>query len=149
MIDDYLLGKDNTPIPRALPAYQDKVHLQETWSVVAGKPYKIAAYLKLKPVIQGAYLYTASTSGIVEAIDKNTGKIRWSQIIKSGINSGPRVSSRDIALGTNASSVILLDKNDGHIRWETKVSGDVLAKPLIYNGKVIVKTVDGNLYGLN
>ena len=51
-VDDYMLGKDNTPQPKQLKPLQNKVKVAQNWSVPVGKSQKTNGYLKLKPVIR-------------------------------------------------------------------------------------------------
>jgi outer membrane protein assembly factor BamB len=149
-IDDYLLGKDNTPQPKALPALEHaRVSFKEKWAVNVGKSSSNSAYFKLLPAISGDVLYVAEPRGLVMAIQKSTGNVLWSTQLSQGLASGPVVSQNVIALGTNHASVIVLDAKDGHERWQVNVSNDVLSSPLIVGDRVIVKTIDGYLYAFN
>lgn len=145
-IDDYMLGKDNTPQPSQLPELQSKLVIHNQWTTVIGKPHKTHVYFKLKPVVQGHIFYTADISGLVQAIDKNTGKILWSKQLSHEIVSGPTVGMGYIALGTSAANLVLLKQSNGQEVWKATVSGDILSKPLITHQKVLVKTIDGNMY---
>lgn len=148
-IDNYVLGKDNTPKPEKLAPIHSKVALTEHWSIPVGSAVTAAnAYLKLKPSIHSQIIYTASTGGMVEAIDKNTAKVIWSKQLPEGVVSGPTVQNGYVILGTNRSSVVALKESDGSEVWKTSVSGDVLSKPVIAGKKVLAKTIDGNLYAL-
>lgn len=148
-VDNYILGKDNTPKPSPLTAINSKVKMALAWSVPIGKSNKSSAYLKLKPVVRGNIIYTADANGMVQAIDKGTGHSLWSKQLAHGIVSGPSVSEGVIALGTNASQVVLLKQADGSSAWHAKVSSDILSKPAIANHKIFVKTIDGNLYAFH
>ena len=148
-VDDYMLGKDNTPKPTALEAINPKINLVQDWSVPVGKSSSSRPYSKLKPVIQNNVVYTADASGLVQAVDKNTAKILWSKQLKQGLVSGPGVAQGHIALGTNASSIVLLNQADGREVWQSKISSDSLSKPVIANGKVLAKSIDGNLYAFD
>lgn len=147
-LDNYMLGKDNTPQPAELEPIKPKVKLQQKWSVPLNSKMS-ANNLKLKPEIIGDVVYTADASGLVEAVNKKNGKLLWSKKLSSGIVSGPTVSAGSIALATDHSTVILLKQIDGTELWKTKVSSEVLAKPVIVNSRVIAKTIDGNLYALD
>lgn len=147
-VDNYILGKDNTPKPSPLAAITSKATMKLDWSIPTGKSNKNSTYLKLKPVIRGNIIYTASTSGLVQAIDKTHGNVLWSTQLE-GIVSGPTVAGDSVAVGTNASHIVLLKQADGSKRWQARVSSDVLSKPAIANNKVIVKTIDGNLYAFD
>lgn len=146
-LDNYMLGKDNTPKPSELEPIKSKVALKEQWSVPLNS--KGNANLKLKPQIVGKILYTADPSGQIEAVDKATGKLLWAKKLDAGIVSGPSVAAGTVALGTDSSSVVLLKQVDGTELWRTKISSEVLSKPIIVNSKVIAKTIDGNLYALD
>lgn len=148
-IDDYMLGKDNTPKPSALPEFHSKVKVTEQWSVPMGKASQASAYLKLKPIIRGHIIYVANANGLVEAINQSNGRLIWSKQLAHGIHSGPSIANGYIALGTNKSTVVLLHQADGSQVHELNVSGDALSKPAITKNKVIVKTIDGYLYAFD
>lgn len=148
-VDNYVLGKENTPKPTPLTPITSKANMQVKWVVPIGKANKSRSYLKLKPVIRGPIIYTADASGMVEAIDKKKGSLIWSTQVESGVVSGPTVAEGHIAVGTSTSHVVLLKQSDGHQVWKAQVSSDVLSKPAIANHNLIVKTIDGNVYAFN
>ncbi|PWY55286.1 outer membrane protein assembly factor BamB [Legionella qingyii] len=148
-LDDYMLGKDNTPKPKELKQIKDKVKVEQNWTVAVGKSSKSKEYLRLKPVVKGGVIYTADASGLVQAINKHNGKMKWSTALKHGLVSGPAVASGYVAVGTNNSSLVVLNENNGTKLWQTKVTGEILSPPAILGGKVIVKTIDGRVYAFN
>jgi len=148
-LDDYMLGKDNTPKPSELSALSNKANLVLHWSHSMSKPNKASTYLKLKPSIHGNMIYTTTASGIVQATNKNTGHVVWSKQLNTGIVSGPAVAEGYVAVGTSRSTVILLNQENGKKLKQLKVSGDALSKPLITGNIIIIKTIDGNLYAFN
>lgn len=148
-VDDFMLGKDNTPKPVALEQVKPKVQIVDNWTVSVGKAKKTSAFLKLKPVIKDNAVYTATNSGIIQAMNKSTGQVLWTKQLKDEVVSGPTVANGFIALGTNVSTVIILKQDSGEEAWQAKISGDSLSKPVISNNKLIVKTIDGNLYAFN
>ncbi|KTC93268.1 outer membrane protein assembly factor BamB [Legionella cincinnatiensis] len=148
-LDDYMLGKDNTPKPKELKEIQDKVKVTTKWTVPVGKVSKNKEYLRLKPVVQGATIYIADASGLVQAVNKSNGKIKWTTPLKHGLVSGPTIANGYIAVGTSNSSVVVLNQNNGKKLWQAKVSGEILSPPVIVHRKVIVKTIDGKVYSFN
>lgn len=148
-IDDYMLGKDNTPQPSPLSDITPKMTLVENWSVLVSKSSKASTYLKLKPSIRGNLIYTANASGMVQAVDKTNGHLLWSKQLDHSVVSGPTVAEGYIALGTNRSSVVLLKDTDGTELQQFKLTGDALSKPVITDHKAILKTIDGNLYAFD
>lgn len=148
-VDDYMLGKDNTPKPKDLKQIDSKVQVSQHWTVPVGKPHKTAEYLKLKPVIKGDTLYSADVSGLVQAVSKTDGHVKWSTQLKHGIVSGPSVADGFIAVTTNASTLVLLNQADGKELWQNKVSGEILSPPALSHQKVIAKTIDGKVYAFD
>lgn len=148
-IDDYMLGKDNTPAPKPLKEIVSQTKVAQNWAVPIGKSHRTNDYLKLKPVIQHDVVYTADVGGLVQAVNKNNGTIIWSKQLKHGVMSGPTVNDATIALGTNDSSIVLLSLKDGHEIWENKVSSQLLSKPVFAHQKVIAKTINGKVYAFN
>lgn len=144
-LDDYFLGKDNTPIPENLPPSMSKISLVPAWKVNVGAKSG-GMHEKLSPMVQGHQIYLAMPGGQIQDRDIRTGELYWQQNFKSGFSSGPAVSDGVIALGTPHSGLMLLNQKNGQLLWKKKLSGELLAKPLIVGGKVVVKTVDGNLY---
>lgn len=148
-VDDYLLGKDNTPKPKELAELHDKIKVAQNWSAPVGKSAKNKEYLRLKPVIRGGIIYTADASGIVRAVSKRDGQIHWTTPLKHGLVSGPTLGKGYLAVGTDNASVVLLNQADGKQVWQKKVSGEVLSPPAVTHGKVIAKTIDGKVYAFN
>ena len=148
-LDDYMLGKDNTPKPKELKETPEKVKISQNWSTPISKAVKNKEYLRLQPVVSGGIIYTADTTGVVQAVKKSDGSIRWTTPLKHGLVSGPVVSEQFIAVGTNNSSLVLLNKSNGKKLWQAKVSGEILSPPTIAGKKVIAKTIDGKVYAFN
>jgi len=148
-IDDYMLGKDNTPKPTNLDAIEPRMDLVKNWSVPVGSAQKSSAYLKMMPNIKGNIIYAASQNGEVKAIEKDSGKTIWTRQLSMPLISGPVVSNGYIALTTDTSDIVLLKQIDGELVWKNRVANDVLAAPLISNNTIIAKTIDGNLYAFN
>jgi outer membrane protein assembly factor BamB len=148
-VDNYLLGKDNTPKPQALEALPSKIKVENNWTVSAGGSHKPVGYNKRKPVVKQNIVYTADTKGLVQAVNAKNAKLLWSNALGQEVASGPVVENGLIALGMTDSSLVILDKTTGKKNWQTTISGEVLANPVITKDKVIVKTIDGNLYAFD
>ncbi|HAT1659496.1 TPA: outer membrane protein assembly factor BamB [Legionella pneumophila] len=148
-VDDYMLGKDNTPQPKELKEIQPKVKMAQNWTAPVGKTHKTNEYLNIKPAIRGDIIYTADASGLVQAVSKKDGQIKWSTSLKNNIVSGPTVAGGYLVVGTNASTLVLLNQSDGKEIWQNKVSAEVLAPPALSHQKVIAKTIDGKVYAID
>jgi outer membrane protein assembly factor BamB len=148
-IDDYMLGKDNTPQPTPLAPIKEKVTLTEKWSVPTGKPSNVNDALKLSPVVSGHVVYTANVDGAIQATNQSNGNVIWSKQLPVRLISGPTVGSGHIAVATNRSTVMVLNQADGSTLWQANVSGDSLSMPLITGRYLIVKSIDGTVYNFN
>ncbi|WP_367605508.1 outer membrane protein assembly factor BamB [Legionella sp. W05-934-2] len=148
-VDNYMLGKDNTPEPKTLPMMTQRSDLTKKWEVPIGKEKNISTLEKTTPVVNKKIIYAVSGQGVVKAIQEGNGKILWQSNLSQPIVSGPTVSDNFIALTTNDAKLHLLKKSDGSKLWQTQLSNDMLAKPLIAKNKVIAKTVDGFLYAFD
>lgn len=148
-VDDYLLGKDNTPKPKLLEPVTAKVELVEKWSILVGSKQKNTNYLKLKPVIIGDAIYSVDNSGHLQASKLDNGEIVWAKKLSVNAVSGPAIAAGIILVATDDSTLIAFKQSDGTELWQAKVSADVLARPLIFHDRVLVKTVDGNVYAFN
>lgn len=145
-LDNYLLGKDNTPTPTPLQELKPKIQFTKKWSIATSRPSKAAADLKLAPFLSGNILYTASADGTVQAIDHRQGKILWSKQLPAHLLSGPALGKGVLAVTTNASTLLVLNPSNGNLLWKANLSSDALGKPVIADNMLLAKTIDGNVY---
>jgi outer membrane protein assembly factor BamB len=148
-VDDYLLGKDNSPQPKKLEAVESNIKISQSWSTSVGKSQKKNDYLKIRPVVSNGLIYTADASGLAQATKKQSGKIKWSTQLKNGIVSGPCLGEGRIAVATNAATLVVLDQTTGKELWEVNLSGESLSEPKIAKHKVITKTIDGKVFAFD
>ncbi|MDX2346236.1 MAG: outer membrane protein assembly factor BamB [Legionella sp.] len=148
-IDNYWLGKDNTPVPSLLAPIASKATFSPCWTVSFGKTKTKEAYLHLKPALDGQTIYAATPNGVLKAINKKTGQVKWSKQLDEPLVSGPAAKFGRLVLATNKAGILVLSQKDGHLLWKAQVSGDVLSTPLMIENRVIVKTVDGRLYAFD
>ncbi len=144
--DDYMLGKDNTPIPKQLKSLDSQIGMTKKWTVQIGKGQKNGTYFRLKPLLKANKLFVADIGGQFDAINTSSGKIIWSNKTPYSFTSGPTLGHGILVLTTNNSQLIAYSSKDGHQLWHQKLSSDVLASPIIAKNQVIAKTIDGNLY---
>lgn len=148
-IDDYMLGKDNIPQPKDLKQINQKLTISKNWSSPVGSSHKTLTYLKLKPTIKDGVIYTADAGGMVQALHKKQGSIKWSTQLNHNIVSGPTVSEGVVAVGTSHFELIVLNQADGKELWKSTLSGELLSPPALSHGKIVAKTIDGKVYAFN
>lgn len=148
-IDNFMLGKDNTPEPAQLDSFKPTLDVNTLWEANAGSGTK-GNMLEMSPALDSKTVYTADVKGRIMAFDRQTGKKLWETDLEdknsyNQILSGPSVGEDVIAVTNQDAQVIVFDSSTGEKLWQKTVSNEVLAPPTIAEGKIFVKTVDGNL----
>jgi len=54
-----------------------------------------------------------------------------------------------VVLGSSDGDIIALDASNGSERWRKAIASEILARPLVMNDLVVIRTVDGHLEGLS
>ena len=112
-----------------------------------------ASSARTQPTVVGDWLFTASESGEVFALDAKTGCTRWTYQAKAGVRgalsvaalgSGPGSTKFGVYFGDGQSNAYGLDAVAGKELWTLKVethpNSTVTAAPVVYNGRVYVTT---------
>lgn len=110
-------------------------------------------YSKLTPVVSQNKVFVADRNGLVEALNPSNGKVLWENDLEKNtpvkISGGLVLAEGKIFMGTENADVIALDAETGKEVWRAKVAGEVLSKPLVDSGIVVVNTSSGVLQALN
>lgn len=115
-------------------------------------------YSLLGPASYDNVIYAASRSGEVKAVDLTTGNTLWNvDLSKSTLFSsktalfsgGVSADENYVYVGSERAVVYALDRQNGKVVWEKSVKGEVLARPVSSDDKLVVHTANGILQGLN
>lgn len=126
-------------------------------------------FTRLQPAAAYDKVFAASRHGLVQALDPETGKVIWQQsfarhedegffsgiakLWESGesarIGGGLTASYEKLYFGTENGEVYALDVNTGDTVWQVDVKGEVLAKPAVEAGMVVINTGSGLMLGLD
>jgi outer membrane protein assembly factor BamB len=149
-ISDYFSGGEDNADPPALLNETDvaEVHIEEIWdaSIGVGSDEKS---VKLPPVVSGSNIIVADREGVVQARNLETGDKIWSTDTQLSLSGGAGLGNGIVVFGSSNAQVIALNLENGEIIWNSTVSGEVLATPLVIKNKVIVRTTDGAISGLD
>jgi outer membrane protein assembly factor BamB len=149
-ISDYFSGGEDNADPPALLNETDvaEVHIEEIWdaSIGVGSDEKS---VKLPPVVSGSNIIVADREGVVQARNLTTGDKIWSTDTQLSLSGGAGLGNGIVVFGSSNAQVIALNLENGEIIWNSTVSGEVLATPLVIKNKVIVRTTDGAISGLD
>ncbi|MDH0353308.1 outer membrane protein assembly factor BamB [Morganella sp. GD04133] len=113
-------------------------------------------YSHLSPTWEGSSVYAADRNGLVKALDADSGVEIWSVNLaeKTGflsanipamLSGGLTVSGEHVYVGTERGTLIALNANDGEIAWTANAGGEVLSRPEVSDGLVLVHTGNGLL----
>ncbi len=152
--------------PAKLTKYEAEVDIQRIWKAGVGKGLG-KKYLRIRPAIVADRIVAADGYGRVEAFDRFTGKRLWSvqlpgesggffasfnvldrkdpSFLSGGVGSGGGL----VFVGTTSGELVAFAASDGAEAWRQQVDSEVLAPPVVGDGKVYVQTIDGSLQALD
>lgn len=117
-------------------------------------------YSNLHPGWQGDRVFAADRKGTVKALDLNNGAEIWRVDLseKTGflsanrpalLSGGVTVSGNHVYVGSEKAQAFALNAEDGATVWQTKVAGEVISRPVISDGMVLIHTSNGMLQALD
>jgi outer membrane protein assembly factor BamB len=136
--------KDERREPTPLTDFKPVLNVQQVWKSSVGK----AGRYLFSPVAVGNFVYAAGTNGSVAKIDAQTGKDVWSVKVGTDLSAGVGSDGTLTAVGGLKGEVLVLGE-DGKTLWKNNASGEIISPPLVGNGYVIVRTVDGQITAFN
>jgi len=136
--------KDERRVPTPLTEFKPVLNVQQVWKASVGK----AGRYLFSPVAVGNFVYAAGANGSVAKIDAQTGKDVWRIKIGSDLSAGVGSDGTLTAVGALKGQVYVLDEN-GKQLWKNTAPGEIISPPLVGNGFVVVRTVDGQITAFN
>ncbi|MGF6772873.1 outer membrane protein assembly factor BamB [Paraburkholderia sp. GAS199] len=136
--------KDDRRVPTPLTEFKPVLDVQQAWKTSVGKSGR---YL-FSPVAVGDAVYAAGANGSVAKIDAQTGKDIWRVKLHDDLSAGVGSDGTLTAVGGLKGDVYVLGA-DGKQLWTAKAPGEIISPPLVGNGLVVVRTVDGQIVAFN
>jgi outer membrane protein assembly factor BamB len=136
--------KDERRVPTPLTEFKPVLNVQQVWKASVGK----AGRYLFSPVAVGNFVYAAGANGSVAKIDAQTGKDVWRIKIGSDLSAGVGSDGTLTAVGALKGQVYVLDES-GKQLWKNTAPGEIISPPLVGNGFVVVRTVDGQITAFN
>ncbi|XKM13368.1 outer membrane protein assembly factor BamB [Orbaceae bacterium ac157xtp] len=149
-------GDEDTIEVSPSPTVSESFPLRKVWD--NSQSDNTTIFSKLSPIEKDNVVYTAVRSGSIKAIDLATGKTLWSTNVANSslfssqsalLSGGVNVDNEYVYIGSERAVVYALNRTDGKIVWHADVKGEVLAKPVSIDDKVIVHSANGYLQALN
>ncbi|MGF6753885.1 outer membrane protein assembly factor BamB [Paraburkholderia sp. GAS334] len=136
--------KDERRVPTPLTEFKPVLDVQQTWKTSVGK----AGRYLFSPVAVGNAVYAAGANGSVAKIDAQTGKDLWRTKLDDDLSAGVGSDGNLTAVGALKGGVFVLGP-DGKLLWKGTAPGEIISPPLVGNGLVVVRTVDGQITAFN
>ncbi|CAG4892524.1 outer membrane protein assembly factor BamB [Paraburkholderia saeva] len=136
--------KDERRVPTPLTEFKPVLDVQQTWKSSVGK----AGRYLFSPVAVGDAVYAAGANGSVAKIDAQTGKDIWRTKVDDDLSAGVGSDGNLTAVGALKGGVFVLGP-DGKLLWKGTAPGEIISPPLVGNGLVVVRTVDGQITAFN
>lgn len=99
-------------------------------------------------VYDNGALYAADEAGKLTKYDEATGKQLWQIKTKNKFSAGVGIGEGLILVGTFKGEVLAYNES-GHMLWQTPVTSEILSPPQVQDNIVVVRTVDGRIFGLD
>ena len=148
-------GEEDVVKMSPLPTVENQFEPEKSWSTSVGSGIG-DFYSNLHPAWQDGNIYAADRRGTVKAVNADDGKEVWSVDLSEKTNfyssnlpallsGGVTVDGAHVYIGSEKAQVYALNTSDGGIAWQSKAAGEVLSRPVVSDGLVLVHTSNGQL----
>ncbi|MCE0825560.1 lipoprotein assembly complex component [Buttiauxella ferragutiae ATCC 51602] len=148
-------GEEDVVQMSPLPTVENQFEPEKSWSTSVGSGVG-DFYSNLHPAWQDGNIYAADRRGIVKAVNADDGKEVWSvdlsektsfytSNVSALLSGGVTVEGAHLYVGSEKAQVYALNTSDGSIAWQSKAAGEVLSRPVVSDGLVLVHTSNGQL----
>jgi len=139
---------DNSEPPAELKPFNAVLGLNLNWSdsVVKGVDQQ---YLFLTPLLNDGHIVIAGREGRIKSLSVSDGSELLSADLDTTLSAGIGGNDRLWLLATRDARVVAVNAENGDVLWNVRVPSEVLARPMLHNDQVVVRTVDGQILSLD
>jgi outer membrane protein assembly factor BamB len=137
-------GQDPRRVPTPLTQIKSVLEVKQAWKSSVGK----AGRYLFQPIVVGGAVYAAGANGSVAKIDAATGKDMWRTKLHADLSAGVGSDGTLTAVAGLNGTVFVIGA-DGKLLWQASAGGEIITPPLVGNGLVLVRTIDGRITGFN
>lgn len=141
---DKLFGREPLDMPAELPTITATNEVKVNWSSELGN----TGEYDYTPVLDAGFVYAANAKGELTKLNADNGKQEWRVETEEPISGGVGSGGGLVLVGTNRGDVLAYDVS-GKFVWKSHVSSEILSAPRYFEGKVIVRSGDNHIYGLD
>jgi outer membrane protein assembly factor BamB len=141
-------GDDEGQGPAELVSFSPTAEPREIWSMNVGRD-RGRSRPALRPVYDSQEIWVADPEGRVSVVDADSGESlrRWE--VDFPISAGPRLDAERAYWGTFEGELLAMDRSDGTIEWRAELSSEVMSTPVIQDGVIVVRCIDGRVFGID
>jgi outer membrane protein assembly factor BamB len=118
-----VFGENNDIEPAKLEKIDAQVELTPVWSAKSAASNK-SYWMPLQLAVNDQSVFTADHSGVVVALEVDTGRQQWSVDLDLPISGGLGYGDKKVVLGTIEGQVYTLNAQDGSVLWSSSVSSE-------------------------
>lgn len=141
---DKVFGREPANPPAELDEIVASYTTKTDWTYQLGE----TGNYDFSPALEAGYVYGANTEGIVTKIDALNGRDVWRVNLDEPLSGGVGVGGSLVMVGSKNGNLHAIDVS-GKPLWKTKLSSEILSIPRYFDGKVIVRTGDNHIYGID
>lgn len=139
---------DNLNQPTELVPFYSDYYFDVIWHASSG-PGAEEQYVFLHPLILAEIGVTISRDGYLTITELKTGEFDQGIELDTTISAGLGGDEDIWLMASRDAYVIAVDGKKRIEKWRTRVSSEVLARPILYQDSVIVRTIDGKIISLD
>jgi len=137
-----------TVLPAELTRIESTRGAKTVWAQGVGDAGERPA-VRFAPFVTDDTVYTASASGKVSSLNRDTGEALWSVNAGRNLTAGISGDEELLFVATGDGDVFCLLQEDGSRVWAARVSSEVIASPVAGADHVVVRSIDGKVYSLD
>ena len=108
---------------------------------------ELTGRVRADPVATSSTIYVATSRGTVNALDPDTGRIRWTVEIHEPVHAPLAVDPAGrVIVATDAGTVRMFDESDGRELWVARLDNAARGRPTVADGQVWACTLSGGIY---
>lgn len=162
-----IAGCGSSPSPKLPPVeltpLKNQIDISLAWKFTSGEGVG-DFYLKLKPVFSKNTGYVVDYKGNLQSFNVSSGILNWETNLELPVSGGLTLENGKLFFGTSNGEVVAFeisnektsnknvsDPETKYVKklWKVQLSSEILSRPAYAKGVLVVKTIDGRVYGLN
>jgi len=140
--------KDDPRAPMELEDIDTPVPVDRLWSRSTGHGSSLVT-AGLAPFHTDGEIWVADPRGRIGVFDAETGRALRDFDVDLPLSAGPAVYDERVLLGTVDGQIVVMSRRNGEIEWRAQLSSEILSRPLFSEGIVVVRCIDGRVFGLD